>query len=131
MRFPRWRKMTWVFVIVNALFLVWVIAGVSSRPSEDCANDPDVIDGTISQSACEAASDVGTGIGVALIIVFWFFVFVVLSLIWLMTRPSKRLCPACGEEVKKGRTTCPKCGHEFAASALKVPPPESAGSPPA
>ena len=59
----------------------------------------------------------GTGIGVAMIIVLWFIVFVVLSLIWLMTRPSKRACPACGEDVKKGRTKCKSCGHDFAAVA--------------
>ncbi len=96
---PRWRKMTWVFMIVNALFLVWIIAGVSDRASEDCPPGDQV---------CIDASDVGTGIGVALIIVLWFFVFIVLSLIWFMTRRKGRVCPVCGEDVKKGRTTCQK-----------------------
>jgi hypothetical protein len=117
--------MTWVIWIVNALFVVWIIAGVADRPSKDCANDPDVLNGVISQSACEDASDVGTSIGVVLIIVLWFFVFVALALVWLMTRPSKRTCPVCGEEVKKGRTTCKKCGHDFAAAgtaATAIPP---------
>jgi hypothetical protein len=129
---PRWRKMTWVFMIVNALFLIWVIAGVSSRPSEDCATDPDVLAGTISKSTCEAASDVGTGIGVALIFVLWFFVFIVLSLIWFMTRPSGpsksekkaalaaaqehastyRECPHCKEQMRRDASMCPHCRTE-------------------
>jgi hypothetical protein len=119
---PHWRKMTWVINIVNLLFLVWLITGVSSRPSKDCASDPSVTAGTISKSACEAASDVGTGIGVALIIFLWFIVFIVLGLVWLMTRPKNRLCPVCGEDVKKGRTTCKKCGHDFADKADAAPP---------
>jgi uncharacterized membrane protein YtjA (UPF0391 family) len=108
---PRWRKMTWLFVIVNALFLVWIIVGVSDRPSKDCAPGDQL---------CIDASDAGTGIGVALIIFLWFIVFVVLSLIWFMTRPKRRVCPACGEDVKKGRTTCSKCGHDFAAALAPV-----------
>lgn len=122
---PHWRKMTWVLWIVNAIFLVWVIAGIASRPSKDCANDPDVKAGIISKSACEAASDAGTSIGVGLIIVFWFIVFVVMALVWLMTRPRRRTCPVCGEGVKKGLTKCPSCGHDFAAaqrSPVVAPP---------
>jgi hypothetical protein len=87
---PRWRKMTWVLLIVNALFVLWVTVGVNDRPSKDCSTDPDVLNGTMSLKACQDASDVGTGIGVALIVVLWFMVFVVLSLIWFMTRPKHR-----------------------------------------
>jgi hypothetical protein len=117
MRFPRWRKMTWLFLIVNALFVLWIATGVNERGSKDCATDSAVTSGILTVEECIAASDVGTGIGVALIIVLWFFVFVVLSIIWLMTRPRGRTCPACGEDVKKGRTTCPKCSYDFAAAA--------------
>src|SRR5215211_462915 len=109
----RWRKMSWVLNIWNAIFLIWVIVGVSDRASEDCANDPDVIGGVISKETCEAASDVGTGIGVAFIIVLWFIGFLVLSLIWLMTRPKHRQCPVCGHDVKKGQTVCRNCGYDF------------------
>ena len=42
---PRWRKMTWVFVVVNALFFVWVVASVSDRASEDCAPRDDAASG--------------------------------------------------------------------------------------
>ena len=126
MRFPRWRKMTWVFLIVNALFVLWITVGISDRGSKDCATDPSVVSGTLTESECIAASDVGTGIGVALVAILWFFVFVVLSLIWFMTRPKRRTCPVCGEDVKKGRTTCQNCGHDFAAAARSASPPVAA-----
>ena len=116
---PRWRKMTWVLVVVNALFLVWVIAAVSDRASEDCPPGDDL---------CVSASDAGTGIGVALLIFFWIFVFIVLSLIWLMTRPKQRMCPVCGEDVKKGQTSCPNCGHDFAAATRRPAAPAPPGS---
>lgn len=119
----RWRKMTWVLNIWNAVFLIWLIVGVSDRPSEDCANDPDVLSGVISQSACEDASDVGTGIGVVLILVLWFLGFIVLALAWLMTRPRHRQCPVCGNDVKKGMTTCKSCGYDFGATTRQSPQP--------
>jgi hypothetical protein len=56
---------------------------------------------------------VGTGIGVALVIFLWFFGFVVLSIIWFMTRRKGRTCPHCGEDVQKGQTACKKCGYDF------------------
>jgi hypothetical protein len=100
----RWRKMTWLLNIWNVLFLIWIIGGVSDRASKECAPGDDL---------CIGASDVGTGIGVAMIFVLWFIGFAVLALVWLMSRPSRRLCPHCGEDVKKGRTAC-KCGYDFA-----------------
>ena len=109
----RWRKMTWVLNIWNLVFLIWIIGGIASRPSTNCATDPDVLSGVISKHACEAASDTGTGIGVALIIFLWFLGFVVLSLVWFMSRRKGRVCPHCGEDVKKGRTACKKCGYDF------------------
>ncbi len=87
---PKWRKMTWVFLVFNALMLLWITVGISDRPSEDCATDPSVIDGTLSLSACQTASDVGTGIGVALVGGLWFLGFIVLSLVWLMSRPRRQ-----------------------------------------
>lgn len=108
----RWRKMTWLLAVVNLLFLIWVIGAIADRPSKSCAPG---------DSLCVNASDAGTGIGVAFIIGFWFVVFIVLALIWLMTRPRHRTCPVCGEDVKKGRTVCQGCGHDFAAAAASAP----------
>ncbi len=103
---PHWRKMTWVLIIWTLIFTIWVIGGVNSTHCDRYASD-------LNQNACQA----GTGIGVGIVIFLWFLGFVVLSLIWFMTRPKGRECPACGERVKKGRTVCPGCGHDFAAAA--------------
>jgi hypothetical protein len=107
----RWRKMTWVFLVVNGLFLVWVIGAIADRPSKNCPPGDEL---------CVNASDAGTSIGVGLVIFLWFVVFVVLALVWLMTRPRRRLCPVCGEDVRKGATVCKNCGHDFAAAARPV-----------
>jgi len=115
----RWRKMTWVLNIWNAIFLIWIIVGVNDRASKNCAP---------TDTLCKDASDAGTGIGVALIILLWFLGFVVLSIVWFMTRRKGRLCPHCGEDVKKGRTTCQKCGYDFTTGtnpALASSPTES------
>jgi hypothetical protein len=106
---PHWRKMTWVLIIFSALMLIWIIAGASATDCEDQVGQY--------QNAKEAGCEAGTAIGVGLLIFLWFIGFVVLGLIWLMTRPRGRDCPVCGELVKKGQTTCPKCGHDFAAAA--------------
>jgi hypothetical protein len=111
--------MTWLIWIVNALFLLWIIVGVSDRASEDCPPGDEL---------CIDASDAGTGIGVALIIILWFFVFIVLALVWLMTRPKHRTCPVCGHDVKKGLTKCGNCGHDFAAGVATPSAPAEEGS---
>jgi zinc-ribbon domain len=126
-----WRKMTWVIIVWCVLMAIWIIAGIAAAGSEtDCAKEATEY---LSKEACEDANDVGTGIGVIVLWFIWFFGFIALSLIWLMTRPKGRECPACGDRVKKGKTTCPNCGHDFAAAARvqhqKEPPPPSAQPP--
>lgn len=103
--------MTWALLIWTAIFAAWMIAGISDRASEDCPPGDQV---------CIDASDVGTGIGVALIFVLWFIGFLVLGLIWLMSRPKHRTCPRCGHDVKKGLTACKNCGYDFAAATPQV-----------
>jgi hypothetical protein len=117
----KWRKMTWVLNVWNAIFLIWIVGGIASRPSKNCATDPDVINGLISKHVCEAASDAGTGIGVGLIIFLWFLGFMVISVIWFMTRPKGRMCPHCGEDVKKGLTACKKCGYDYTVGGKPTP----------
>lgn len=86
---PRWRKMTWALLIWTTICAVWIGAGIGDRPSQDCSTDPAVVSGTLSLEACQAASDVGTGIGVVLVGFLWFLGFLILALVWLMSRPRK------------------------------------------
>jgi hypothetical protein len=109
---PHWRKMTWVLIIWSALILIWAIAAGASN---DCANQAS----EAAQSGCEA----GTGIGIAIVLFIGFIGFVFFSLIWFMSRPRGRECPACGENVKKGRTECPNCGHDFVVAARSATAP--------
>jgi hypothetical protein len=110
--------MTWVLLLWTALFAVWIGGGIADSAGNTDCNDP-AQRGSLSVDACNAAGDVGTGIGVALVFILWFVGFLILALVWLMSRP-KRVCPVCGESVKKGRTSCKKCGHDF---RLQAPPP--------
>ncbi len=104
------RKMSWLLLVWCALVLVWAIGGVAGN---DCGSEVT----ELNRSACEA----GTGIGVALIMFVGFIGFVFFSLIWLMTRPKGRDCPACGEKAKKGVRVCKDCGFDFAAAAIGGP----------
>jgi hypothetical protein len=79
--------MTWAILVWTAIFTVWIGGGIGYRPSKDCATDPAVVSGTLSLDSCQAASDVGTGIGVVLIGFLWFIGFIVLSLVWFISRP--------------------------------------------
>ena len=129
----RWRKMTWAIVVFSVLMLVWAIAGAASNPSvteqeiQDC-----VADGLFTAQECEdtleAAGDVGTGIGVTIIFILWFLGFIILSIIWFMTRRRGRMCPHGGEDVKKGCTTCQNCGYDFTIGGkppASAPPPSA------
>jgi predicted nucleic acid-binding Zn ribbon protein len=108
LRLPRWRKMTWVVILWCALILVWAIAGASHHAAS-CTNKE-----LLSAKSCEEAVNVGKGIGVAIVLFIGFIGFVFFSLIWFMTRPKKRDCPACGYSVKKGITVCSNCKYDFA-----------------
>jgi hypothetical protein len=104
---PGWRKFTYVILAFNVLMLVWVIAGIasSSGNATDC--------GSLSQETCNAAEDVGTGIAVFGVVVLWALVDVILGVVWMVTRGSKRACPVCGNSVKKGMVVCPSCGFDY------------------
>ncbi|MDP9226837.1 MAG: zinc ribbon domain-containing protein, partial [Actinomycetota bacterium] len=87
---------------------------VSASDIQQCVGHRSFMTYQDCKTTLQAGADVGTGIGVAFLIVLWFVGFVILSIIWLMTRPSHRLCPVCGENVKQGATVCKSCGHDFA-----------------
>jgi lysylphosphatidylglycerol synthetase-like protein (DUF2156 family) len=102
--------MTWVVIVWCVVMAVWIIGAIASAdPHQQCAHD-------VYRSACEAGSNAGTGIGVVALWFVWFFGFLILSLIWFMSRPKGRTCPACGENVKRGKTACPSCDYDFAAA---------------
>ena len=70
----------WVFLAIQVLFLIWIIAGTSGN-ADNC-------DGKTGQAldACQAGTAVGTGIGVALIIGLWVAVDVILGIGYLIFR---------------------------------------------
>src|SRR5688572_5135779 len=107
---PGWRKGTYIILAFNLLMLIWVVGGAStaSGTPTDC--------GTLSASLCNDAETVGAGIAVALLMTLWVFGDIILGVIWLVTNNRGRQCPACGTNVKKGRTMCRPCGHDFAAA---------------
>jgi hypothetical protein len=122
--FPRWRVFTWVILAFNLLMLIWLISGVNAS-AQDCSK----LVGD-QQSNCEAG-DVGTAIGAGLLIGLWAFGDVILGVLWLVTRSTKRPCPVCGSGVRKGQTQCLKCGHDFARQAQpSAPTPTGVLAPP-
>lgn len=79
----RRRIFPWFYLLVNILFLVWIIVGASS--GGDASNC-----GTLSQQACNDAQNVGKGIGAALIIGLWVAFDVIVGFIYLMFRLAGR-----------------------------------------
>jgi hypothetical protein len=104
---PRWRKATWALAVFNVLALVWLLSGIIGA-SNNCSG---LSGGAL--SGCQAGTAIGAGIGVTLIVIIWFIGFMVLGLVWLMSRPRHRQCPRCGEDVKKGLMVCNACGFDY------------------
>jgi len=82
---PRWRKATWAILLFSGLMLVWIIGGVGAV-SDNCAGKTGS-----ALEACQAGTAIGGGIAVTFIIVIWFIGFVVLGLIWMMSRPKENV----------------------------------------
>ncbi len=87
-----WRKMTWVLLGWVGLIVLWIVVGAKSAIDETaaaaCAAESD---GFLTVEDCTAAQEIGTGIGVALILGLGFVGFVVLSIVWFMTRPREQV----------------------------------------
>lgn len=117
---PDWRIFSYIILAINVLFLVLIIVAVagSSGHATDC--------GTLDQDTCDAAKNVGTTIGVGIVVGFWVAADVILGILWLVTKGSRRQCPACGHNVRKGVTVC-ACGHDFRAAL--IPPQQAAPAP--
>ena len=72
--------MTWALLIWSAIHIIWIVAGLASV--EECPYQ------TVQE--CEfydAGTAIGAGIGVGLVLAIWFAGFIVLSIIWFMTKP--------------------------------------------
>ncbi|MFF1380698.1 hypothetical protein [Streptomyces sp. NPDC058308] len=81
------RVFFWVFLAIQVLFLIWVVAGLASGSgaSESCSGLSG--DGL---KVCEDAGDVGTTIGVGLIVGFWLATDFIVALTYAVYRISAR-----------------------------------------
>ena len=75
---PRWRKATWALVIWTVLAIIWVAGGVGAVGDL----------GPAGSDAEEAGRAIGAGLGFTFIIFIWFIGFIILGLVWLMSRPK-------------------------------------------
>jgi rubredoxin len=117
---PGWRLFSYVIIVFNLIMLIWVIAGaVSGSHANNCASQTGDAFQTAQQAQqlCRAATNTGTAIGVGIVIALWVAGDVILGILWLITRPRGRTCPACGTNAKKGVTVCRGCGYNFAQAA--------------
>ncbi len=101
------RPMTWVVLAFNLLMLIWVIS-VGGAAAGECEGMRGA-----ELDACETGTAIGAGVGFIFILVLWALGDVILGVIWLVTRGSKRTCPQCGKDVKKGLVQCKSCGYDF------------------
>ena len=104
------RKATWAIIIWTVLMIVWAVT-VTNAVGQACTAEQ------ANRGACELGANVGGALGVGLIFFIWLIGFLVLTVIWFMSRPQRRLCPACGQPAKKGVTVCTRCGFDFRAAA--------------
>ena len=74
------RVFMWVFLAVQALFLVWMISGLSGA-ADNCTGET----GT-SLDACQAGTAIGAGLGLAMVLFLWVAVDVILGITYLITR---------------------------------------------
>ncbi|MBC9728819.1 hypothetical protein [Streptomyces sp. TRM68367] len=85
MKRPR-RIFLWIFLLVQLLFVIWIITGVNA------ASDDPSCEGLTGEDLriCEEAGDVGTALGVGLIIALWAAVDIILGITYGIYRLSRR-----------------------------------------
>ncbi|GAB7103250.1 hypothetical protein JCM4814A_15640 [Streptomyces phaeofaciens JCM 4814] len=83
----RRRVFLWLFLAVQILFLIWVIAGIASG-----SDDGGSCEGLTGDSLelCRDAGDLGTTIGVGLIVGFWVAADFILGLTYVIYRLATR-----------------------------------------
>ena len=102
----RKRIFLWFFLAVQAIFIIWIIAGSNSHQTVT-VDSPDVIHQcannawqalyksyqeclTSTAHDLDAAGQAGTGIGVALIVIIWVIVDILLAIIYGIYRLARR-----------------------------------------
>lgn len=79
------RKMTWAILAWTALMTVSFILGAKSASEVPLDSNCVYYNG---EDACRTASAAGAGIGLGIVFAVWFTGFIILSIIWAMTRPK-------------------------------------------
>lgn len=110
--------MTWVLILWAAatiLFIVLVNTAANDDVRAECIAEAT---SQTQRDLCDVGTSLASGVWTVIAVVLGFGGFLVLGLIWLMTRP-RRHCPACGRDVKKGVTSCRKCGYLLTATSVR------------
>lgn len=82
----RRRVFPWVFLAVQVLFVIWVIAGVASGHGA-AANCHDQY---LTHAQCASASEAGTAAGVGLVVLLWAVADVILGICYGVWRLARR-----------------------------------------
>jgi len=88
------RPFGWVIIAINAYILISFFSGYDVN-GDDTAN----------------------GIAIMVILFFLAILNTFLYVLYRVTGTKKRLCPACGVNVKKGLTVCSSCNFDFMKAA--------------
>ena len=88
------RPFAWVIIALNIYFVVAFSLEIDSTDS-----------------------DTALGLQFMVLMVWLAIMNVVLYVLYRITGGKKRLCPACGKNVKKGLTICPSCNFDFMKAA--------------
>jgi len=84
------RIFLWVFLAIQALFILWLVVGIASSATGAtayCRTHPSQY---ISYEACLDLHNTGTGIGAAAIVVFWVVVDILVGGGYAIYRLAKR-----------------------------------------
>lgn len=79
------RVFMWFFLVVQLVFIIWLVAGISSTGST-----PADTGGVLTQEEANSARDAGAAIGVFLIFVVWAIVDFILGVGYLIVKMARR-----------------------------------------